>query len=258
MHPPARKLLLVSLLACVVLLPGCKHMDGSDEFLSRWTMRGVGAVASFALHEVCHIVAGQAMGANVDVSWEGMGPYLEFSELSRREHQTVSIIGNACTGAAAELIVDTGKHKTSNFAWGAAAFHAVNAFGYAFSHEGDAEYWEDSGGTRESWQLINAGHSSRIAAHLAWDSPAGIYLRERWRFGVPEQPHPAEPIDPLDFSAEAEDETPIVLLDDDGNETTAALPPVSLGEEEGEEAANMTFELPPVSLPAAIAPAHPE
>ncbi len=228
MRRTTRKLQRVCVLIFVVLLPGCAHMDQSDDFFTRWSVRGAGALASFALHEACHIVVGQAMGAQVDASWQGTGPYLEFSGLSRREHQTVSIMGNACTGIAAELVVDTGKHKTSNFAWGAAAFHAVNAFGYAFSNEGDAKYWEDSGGTRESWQLINAGHSSRIAAHLAWDSSAGNYLRERWRFGKPDLNGPLDTRDPLDFTSGEQDDTPVVLLEDPGVERVGVLHPVSL------------------------------
>jgi hypothetical protein len=231
----------------VALLPGCAHIDQSDEFFTRWGVRGAGALASFALHELCHIAMGQAMGAHIDASWQGTGPYLEFEGLSRKEHQTISIMGNACTGLAAELIVDTGKHKTSNLAWGAAAFHAVNAFGYAFSNEGDAKYWEDSGGTRESWQLINAGHSSRIAAHLAWDSPAGEYLRERWRFGKPEFDGPLDQPDPLDFTSGEQEDTPVVLLGDPEMERIGELPPVSLQ-------VDLDEELPPVSLPAAIDP----
>lgn len=247
MRTKTRTLRSACVLAWMVLLPGCAHMDGSDEFFTRWSVRGAGALASFALHEACHIVVGQAMGARVDARWEGSGPYLEFSELSRREHQAVSIVGNACTGLAAEWIVDTGRHKRSNFAWGAAAFHAANAFGYAFSHEGDAQYWEDSGGTREAWQIINAGHSSRIAAQLAWDSEAGQYLRKNWRFGAPESGGPLDPTDPLDFTAGEDGDPPVASLE---TETGDGLPPVSLFELRIE--ADLEGEPPPVSLPAAI------
>ncbi len=246
MRTKTRRLRALCVLTLIALLPGCAHMDQSDEIFTRWSVRGAGAVASFALHEVCHIVVGQAMGANVQGSWRGMGPHLEFSGLSRREHQTVSIMGNACTGIAAEWIVDTGSHKRSNFAWGAAAFHAVNAFGYAFSNHGDAEYWEDSGGSREAWQLINAGHSSRIGAHLAWDSEAGQYLRKRWRFGAPPD---LDGADPLDFSAEESGETPVVMFEWEDASGEKALPPVSLLDTKVE--ADLERELPPVSLPPA-------
>ena len=211
--------------ALLVLLPGCTHLDRSDDFLARWAMRGAGAVGAFALHEACHVATGKAFGAEVDGSWRGSGPYLEFSGLTPKQHQTVSIMGNACTGIAAELIVDTGRHKKSNFAWGAAAFHAFNAFGYAFSHEGDAEYWEDSGGTRESWQLINAGHATRIGAHLAWDSEPGMWLRKRWRIApAPTAPFLAEGDALLGESSE----TSSVFFDGPVDPAEATLAPVLL------------------------------
>jgi len=148
-------------------------------------MRGAGALGAFALHEICHVSLGAAFGADIEASFRRGNLFLEFDDISQKEHQAVSIAGNACTGIAAEIIVDTGKHKKSNLAWGAAAFHSVNAFSYAFSEHGDAEYWQDSGGTQQSWQIINATHSSRIGAQLAWDSELGDYLKERWRPGPP-------------------------------------------------------------------------
>ena len=134
-------------------------------------MRGAGALGSFVLHEACHLAVGAAFGADVGASFRGSSLYLEFGDLSQNEHQTVSII------------VDTGAHRKSNLAWGAAAFHAINVFGYAWSPSGDAEYWEKSGGSKASWQAINATHSTRIGAQLAWDSRFGDYLKERWRMG---------------------------------------------------------------------------
>lgn len=148
-------------------------------------MRGVGALGAFALHEVCHVSMGAAFGADIGASYRRGSLFLEFDGLSPKQHQAVSIAGNACTGIAAELIVDTSSHKKSNLAWGAAAFHSVNTFAYAFSRHGDAEYWRDSGGTETSWQIINATHSSRIGAQLAWDSDFGEFLKERWRPGPP-------------------------------------------------------------------------
>lgn len=148
-------------------------------------MRGAGALGAFALHEICHASVGAAFGADIEASFRRGNLFLEFGDISQKEHQIVSIAGNACTGIAAEIIVDTGKHKKSNFAWGAAAFHSVNAFSYAFSKHGDAEYWQDSGGTGQSWQVINATHSSRIGVQLAWDSKLGDSLKERWRPGPP-------------------------------------------------------------------------
>jgi hypothetical protein len=166
-------------------LSGCASLDTSDHFVARWGMRGAGALTSFALHEACHVALGAALGGSVEASFRAGSPYLEFSDLSRNEHQAVSVAGNACTGLAAEVIVDTSAHRKSNFAWGAAAFHAINAFGYAWSNSGDANYWEKSGGSRATWQALNATHSSRIGAQLAWDSDFGNYLKERWRVGPP-------------------------------------------------------------------------
>ncbi len=170
-------------------------------------MRGAGALGAFALHEACHLALGAALGAEIGSSMRGGSLYLEFGDLSPNEHQAVSIAGNACTGIAAELIVDTGKHRESNLAWGAAAFHAFNAFGYAFSSSGDAEYWRGAGGSRTSWQIINATHSSRIGAQLAWDSELGNYLRSRWRFGPPELP-------PVSVSSMPEEQSDIVAQAD--------------------------------------------
>ncbi len=225
MRRGAAGLRLGCVLVLVGLLPGCAHLDASDDLLTRWSLRGLGAMGAFALHEACHLAAGRAFGGSVDASWRSAGPYLEFSDLTTKQHRAVSIMGNTCTGLAAELIVDTGRHKKSNLAWGAAAFHAINAFGYAFSREGDAQYWEDSGGTRESWQLINAGHSSRIGAHLAWDSRLGTYLRERWRFGGSPLPKMAGEVD-----SEALDraEPPLALIDESHEGEGKTLPPVSL------------------------------
>lgn len=167
-------------------------------------MRGLGALGSFALHELCHVGMGAAFGADISASYRRGSLYLEFGDMTQKQHQVVSIAGNACTGIAAEILVDTGSHKKSNLAWGAAAFHSINAFGYAFSKHGDAEYWEDSGGTQTSWQVINATHSSRIGVQLAWDSEFGEYLRERWRPGPPGLPA---------VSGDAEEST--VLADED-------------------------------------------
>lgn len=177
-------------IALIGALPGCANLDTSDSFAARWAMRGAGALGSFALHEACHLALGAALGADIDSSFRGSSLYLEFGGLSPKEDQAVAIMGNMCTGLAAEVIVDTGKHRKSNFAWGAAAFHAINAFGYAWSPSGDAKYWETSGGSRASWQAVNASHSARIGAQLAWDSDFGDYLKKRWRIGPPLDPVP--------------------------------------------------------------------
>ena len=178
-----RTVLAIVAIGWVCGLTGCASLDTSDSFVTRWNMRGAGALGSFVLHEACHLAVGAAFGADVGASFRGSSLYLEFGDLSQNEHQTVSIIGNVCTGIAAEVIVDTGAHRKSNLAWGAAAFHAINVFGYAWSPSGDAEYWEKSGGSKASWQAINATHSTRIGAQLAWDSRFGDYLKERWRMG---------------------------------------------------------------------------
>jgi hypothetical protein len=164
-------------------LTGCASLDTSNSFVARWGMRGAGALGSFVLHEACHLAVGAALGADVNASFRGSSLYLEFSDLSANEHRAVAIVGNACTGLAAEVIVDTGSHRNSHFAWGAAAFHAVNSFGYAWSASGDSEYWKSSGGSRTTWQAMNATHSTRIGAQLAWDSDFGDYLKRRWRIG---------------------------------------------------------------------------
>jgi hypothetical protein len=186
-----QRVFVVRILLAVALvgaLPGCANLDTSNSFVARWSMRSAGALASFALHEACHLALGAALGADVDASFRGSSLYLEFGNLSSNEDQAVAIMGNMCTGIVAELIVDTGKHRKSNLAWGAAAFHAINTFGYAWSPGGDAEYWESSGGSRASWQAINASHSAQIGARLAWDSDFGEYLKRRWRIGPPLDP----------------------------------------------------------------------
>ena len=156
-------------------------------------------MGAFALHEVCHLAVGAAFGARVDASFRHNSLFLEFSDLTSNQHQTVAIAGNVCTGIAAEVIVDTGSHRISNLAWGAATFHSINAFGYAFANDGDAEHWQESGGSTTSWQVINATHSSRIGAQLAWDSEIGDYLKNRWQMGPPVLPPVSAP--PEGFSA---------------------------------------------------------
>lgn len=222
------------------LLPGCANLDTSKSFAAKWTMRGAGAMGAFVLHEVCHIAVGAAFGAKIDASFRHSNLYLEFGGLSPNQHQAVSIAGNACTGIAAELIVDTRAHKKSNAAWGAAAYHSVNAFGYAFSKHGDADYWKTSGGTTTSWQVINATHSSRIGAQLAWDSELGDYLKERWQMG----PRPGPVLSPLPG--------------DGGYRPTAKI---NLETDAETNTAVVATELPPVSspnveiFPASLAPA---
>lgn len=182
-HIRAAQIGIGFVLACG--LSGCASLDASDSFVARWGMRGAGALGAFALHEVCHLAMGAAFGADIEASVRRSALHLEFSDISSKQHQVVALAGNACTGIAAEIIVDTGKHKRSNLGWGAAAFHSINVFGYAFSNQGDAEHWEGSGGSTTSWQVINATHSSRIGAQLAWDSEIGDYLKSRWRMGPP-------------------------------------------------------------------------
>lgn len=227
-------------IALLGLMPGCANLDKSNSFAAKWTMRGAGAMGAFVLHEVCHIAVGAAFGAKIDASIRRNNLYLEFGDLSPNQHQAVSIAGNACTGIAAELIVDTRAHKKSNAAWGVAAYHSVNAFSYAFSKHGDADYWKSSGGTATSWQVINATHSSRIGAQLAWDSEFGDYLKERWQIG----PRPGPVLSPLPAGGGHRPTAKIEL--DAGPETNTAV---------------VAIELPPVlspsidAFPASIAPA---
>ena len=142
-------------------LSGCASIDASDSFVARWGMRGAGAIGAFVLHEVCHLAVGAAFGADVNAGFRSGSLHLEFSGLSANEHQAVALAGNVCTGIAAEVIVDTGKHKKSNLGWGAAAFHSINTFGYAFSRHGDAEYWEGNGGSTTSWETLGPVRTAR-------------------------------------------------------------------------------------------------
>jgi len=187
----ARAGVLVAL-ACIAATTGCATGDWRHTARS-WAERGGGALLAFGLHESCHLALGAAMGADISGEMHWNGPHLLFGNLSDAEHRAVAVAGNACTALAAEVVVDTGLHRKSDVAWGMAAFHSVNAFGYAFSSHGDSEHWRDFGGSSTAWQAMNATHASRIGAHLAWDAGLGTRVMRWWRGPEAELPVPGEP-----------------------------------------------------------------
>ena len=154
-------------------LTGCATSGLSPGFAQRWSLRSLGGLAGFALHEVCHLGLGAILGSKMGVGWEGAGLNVSFGDISDSQHRAVAFIGNACTGLAAEVVVNTGTHKRSHFYQGLAGFHAINTFGYAFSSHGDAEHFADSGGSQSTWIAVNALHGSRIATQLGWDQWQG-------------------------------------------------------------------------------------
>ncbi len=176
---PALSCALIVLLSLASL--ACATSGPWQTRAKRWGVRGLGAVLALGLHEVCHVALGAALGADINAGWRGAGLHLQFSNLSTAEDRSVAMIGNACTGLAAEIIVDTRLHKRSQLAWGAAAFHAMNAVGYSFADTGDASYWSDEGGSKATWAALNATHGSRIAGQLAWEAGIGNYVIRWWR-----------------------------------------------------------------------------
>jgi hypothetical protein len=172
-----RRAILCCLIALLLLgSSGCAANEGYSAKIRRWSVRGIGAVGALALHEACHAALGAALGADISAQWEGAGLNLGFANLSPGGHKAVAIIGNVCTGLLAEILVDTGQHKRSDLAWGAAAFHAGNAFGYSFAPYGDRAHWTGSGGSDAAWQSVHVLHASRIGAQLAWDAGVGSYV----------------------------------------------------------------------------------
>jgi hypothetical protein len=181
--------LTISILILLLFVgSGCASDQSFRARAKRWGVRGVGAVTSFALHEACHVAMGAALGGDVSARWDG-GLVLGFSNLSPARHQAVAFAGSMCTGIAAELIVDFGWHEKSDVAWGMAAFHAVNSFGYAFSSGGDSQHWRESGGSTASWTSINALHGTRIGGQLAWDAGVGNWVVRFFQPPAPRPPH---------------------------------------------------------------------
>ncbi len=150
------RLALLLLLLCI----GCASFKPVP-----WALRGVGAVAAFALHEGCHLALGAAFGADFELGWRGAGPNIEWTGLEGSEQKAVAFIGNACTGLAAEYVVNTDAKKKP-FWQGVAWFHALNAFGYAFVPWGDASHFYDAGGSKVTWMSVNAGHALRVAISM--------------------------------------------------------------------------------------------
>ena len=204
-------------------MTGCANLGGTGAFVRQWGVRGIGAVGAFALHEACHLAVGAALGADISAEFRENTLYLEFADLSPKEHQAVAIVGNACTGIAAEIIVDTGAHKKSDLAWGMAAFHSINVFGYAFSNSGDAEHWSGSGGSETTWKALNAIHASRIGTQLAYDSKYGQYLRQRWSADRIKT-NPVD-LDPLEFTARSRAECFTAPVSSNPSGTQSAFPP---------------------------------
>jgi hypothetical protein len=172
-----------------LLQVGCATNDGWKLKAKRWGKRGVGALGSYVLHEACHLAVGAAFGADIRADFNGRGLNLTFSDISNTGHRVVAVAGNVCTGVAAELILYKGWHEMSDVAWGMAAFHASNSFGYAFANDGDASHWTDAGGSKAVWQSVHAIHGARVGAHLAWDAGLGDYVLRRWG-SPPPDPNP--------------------------------------------------------------------
>jgi hypothetical protein len=184
-------------LVVMVSAQGCATRDWRHTARS-WAERGVGTVVAFGLHESCHLALGAALGADISSEMHWNGPHLLFGNLSDSEHRAVAVAGNTCTALAAEVVVDTGLHRKSDIAWGMAAFHSVNAMGYAFAGHGDSQHWRDFGGSGAAWQAMHATHATRIGAHLAWDAGLGTRVMRWWRGpGKPELPLPGDPGDSL-------------------------------------------------------------
>jgi hypothetical protein len=177
------------LLVCLPLLilvglgpPGCATTE-IRHHLRTWSVRGLGALGSFALHEGCHFAAAYASGGSARFEADAGWFMVRAEGLSRSGYRGVAVAGNLCTGVVAEAIVDTGSHKRSDLAWGAAAFHAVNVFGHGVGQSADREFYRDMGGDDEVWQALTISHSTRIGLHLAWDSSPGAFLRRRFEPG---------------------------------------------------------------------------
>jgi hypothetical protein len=160
---------------------GCATHESWKTRAKRWGLRGVGGVVAYAVHEGCHLALGAAVGADISARFEGTRLILGFSDISPAAHQGVAFAGMACTGIVSELLVDFGKHKTNDIAWGFAAFHAFNSLGYAFAGHGDARHFQGAGGSQATWMTIHSLHGARIAGQLGWDSAIGDYVIRVWR-----------------------------------------------------------------------------
>ena len=148
--------------ALALTLSGC-----AADTVRTWAVRGIGAVGALAVHEACHVALTAALGGETILR----GTTLRMSGLSAGELQGVAWAGNACTGILAETILLTGAHRRSNLAWGAVAFHAGNAMGYAFVPYGDRAMWLGQGGSNAAWQGAHIGHAAWTGARLLWPDP---------------------------------------------------------------------------------------
>ena len=159
--------------ALALSLSGC-----AADTVRSWALRGVGAVGALAVHEACHVALTAALGGETSLR----GTTLVISGLSAGELQGVAWAGNACTGVLAEAILFTGAHRKSDLAWGATAFHAGNAFAYAFVPHGDRAMWLGQGGSDAAWKGAHIGHA-------AW---TGARLLEPWRPGPSDLGEPTQ------------------------------------------------------------------
>ena len=150
---------LFAIATLALTLSGC-----AADTVRTWAVRGVGAVGALAVHEACHAALTAALGGKTSLQ----GTTLIVSGLSDGELRGVAWAGNACTGIMAETILLTGAHRKSDLAWGAAAFHAGNAMGYAFVPYGDRATWTDQGGSLGAWQGAHIGHAIWTGARLLW------------------------------------------------------------------------------------------
>jgi len=160
-------------------LLSCTHVQ-------KWGKRGAGALGAFVLHEACHLAVGTALGnkpPKIKGYGDGITPRMIWYDVGDRDARMIAFAGNACTGILAEILMDTGATRKSDLAWGAAAFHGVNAIGYSVTTTGDAEWFQDSGGSGDVWFWVNSLHGTRTIAQLLWGEIYPTELREAQGLG---------------------------------------------------------------------------
>lgn len=166
-------------LALCLALSGC-----AADTVRTWAVRSVGAVGALAVHEACHVALTAALGGETRLS----GVTLLSSGLSPGELQGVAWAGNVCTGVLAETLLRTGAHRRSDLAWGAVAFHAGNAFAYAFVPYGDRAMWLGQGGSSGAWTGVHVGHAVWTGARLWGVSAPGLSNPRSARMALPMRP----------------------------------------------------------------------
>ncbi len=165
------KRILAAVVTCLLLIASPAQADWKDT-TKRWGLRAVGVVASFAVHEACHLAMGAALGARISTQNDpnGLMPVLIFKGLNKRGNRAVAMSGMACTMGVSELFIRKRWH-TKDVGWGFVAGHAVNSAGYAFSNDGDALYFRESGGNTNLWKSALSLHAVRSGVALAIEEP---------------------------------------------------------------------------------------